>query len=191
MIWTILGISVAIVAVFCITVAELLVGKPMFEAYRPHLAIALGVAGAICWFIGRAIASRDTGEENAPRRFVLVDMRYWGPILVALGIITVFIRPLRFSETPKPSAVSKPAPKKPAEVVKQPEPTNAPVAKRPPVFPELKMQGVIYRATQPFVILNGQSYTIGDRLGDVHVRSIDRSSVMLELEGEMKVLTLN
>jgi hypothetical protein len=191
MIWTILGISVAILAMFCITVAETLVGKPMFENYRAHAAIALGVAGAICWFIGRAIAARDSQNEDAPRRFVLTDLRYWGPMLLALGITTVFIRPLRFDGQEKPTVVAKPAPKKLAEPPpKTPEPTIA-VVKTPLAFPPLKMQGVIYRETKPWVILNGQSYTVGDRLGPVLVRAIDRSSVMLELDGEMKVLTIN
>lgn len=192
MIWTILGISVAIVAVFCITVAETLVGKPMFENYRAHGAIALGIAGAVCWFIGRAMAARDGEQENGSRRFVLMDMRYWGPMLLALGIITVFIRPLRFIEHEKPTLVAKPAPKTQVELPpKPPEPTNAVIAKIPAVFPQLRLQGVIYREAKPWVILNGQSYTIGDRLGQVFVRAIDRSSVMLELDGETKVLTLN
>ena len=87
--------------------------------------------------------------------------------------------------------LAKLAPKKVEVVATKPEPTNAPVVKLAAVFPPLKMQGVIYRHTKPFVILNGQSYTIGDRLGGVVVRAIDRTSVKLELAGETKVLTLN
>ena len=71
-----------------------------------------------------------------------------------------------------------------------PEPT-APAPAKPATFPPLKIQGIIYRDTKPFVIINGESYTIGDQLGQVQVRAIERTSCMLELEGEFKVLTLN
>jgi type II secretory pathway component PulC len=73
--------------------------------------------------------------------------------------------------------------------VKKPEPP--PIVKAPPAFPKMKMQGVIFREAQPFVILNGESYTVGDHVGEVVVRAIDRTSVLLELEGQVKVLTIN
>jgi hypothetical protein len=187
MIWTILGISVAIVAVFCVTVAESLVGTPLFEQHRPHAALALALSGAIAWFIGRALASR---SENA-RRFLLCDLRYWGPMLLALGVITLFIRPLRHIEHSTPLQAAKPAPR-PVVVAKvEPPAAPQPAPAKPAVFPKMKMQGIIYREACPFVIINGASYTVGDQCGDVLVRAIDRESVMLEMAGEVKVLTLN
>lgn len=191
MIWTILGMSVAIVAAFCISVSETLVGHPAFEASRPYAAGALVVAGVISWFVGRTLATRRQ-QRQEESKFVLFDFRYWGPMFVALGVITLFIRPLRTQEI-KPVVASapakKPAPVAPAPVVKPPEP--APVAAKPVVFPPMKVQGVIFRQTAPYAIINGQSYTVGDHLGDVVVREIQRSSVMVELGGEVKVLPFN
>jgi hypothetical protein len=188
MIWTILGMSVAIVAAFCISVSEALVGHPVFEASRPFAAGGLVICGVIAWFVGRALdGKRRQRQEEA--KFVLFDFRYWGPMLVTLGIITLFIRQLRTEEAPKAVAVA--APKKAAPVLvvaKAPEPEPP---RKPIVFPQMKVQGVIIRQTSPYVIINGQSYTVGDHVGDVVVRAIERSGVMVELGGEMRTLTLN
>jgi hypothetical protein len=192
MIWTILGMSVAIVAFFCVSVSETLVGHPIFEMFRPYAAIVLGVAGIGGWFLGRALGARRR-VQNEEQRFVLFDLRYWGPMFVILGIITVFIRPLRTQESSKPLvAAPLPPPKKaePAVVVAN-VPVPPVVPPKPVTFPPLKIQGVIFGSSTPYAIINGQSYTVGDHLGDVVVRAIDRSSVMIELGGEMKVLTLN
>ena len=195
MIWTILGVSVAIVAVFCISVAETLVGKPLFEQNRHYVAAVLVAAGVAAWFVGRHLGDRRratanvlSDEETSSRSFVLLDLRYWGPMLLALGVITLFIRPLRAAPTVaaaprrEPPKVAVVAPPRAPEPVK----TNAPVR-----FPPLKMQGVIFREDHPFAIINGQSYTIGDHVGQVEIKSIDRSGVVLELSGQVKLLSLN
>jgi hypothetical protein len=54
----------------------------------------------------------------------------------------------------------------------------------------MKIQGVFYRETKPFVILNGQSYAIGDHVGPAIVRAIDRTGVTLDVDGAMKILTI-
>lgn len=188
MIWSILGISVAVLAVFSVTLAETLVGIPLFEAYRPHAAVGLGVVGAIAWFIGRTLASRRRSDSKS---FLLFDLRYWGPVLVAFGVITLFIRPLRHEKPAKPTPVAQPKPRPAAPVVAQKPVEPAPEPAKPAVFPPLKMQGVIFKESKPVAIINGQSYSVGDSLGgEVLVRAIQRDSVMLELAGEMKVLTV-
>jgi hypothetical protein len=194
MIWTILGISVAIVAVFCISVAETLVGTPGFEHHREYIAATLAAAGIGAWFIGRYLGRKhrvpetENAETVSANRFVLIDLRYWGPMLLVLGVITLFIRPLRQT---KEVASAAPAPvPKPVLVVEAPKP-ETPAPKGPVLFPTLKMQGVFFRETRPFAIINGHSYAVGDHVGDVIVKAIDRTSVMLELAGELKLLTLN
>ena len=193
MIWTILGFSVGIVAFFCIAVAETFVGKPIFEDHRLYIAGIFAAAGVAAWFVGRYLGAKrhvaedEEGEEpRITSRFVLFDLRYWGPMCLAFGIIVLFIRPLKAQ---KNEAVVPPrSPKaEPVAVVEAPEPAKPKV---PVTFPPLKIQGIIYREAQPFAIINGYSYTIGDQVGGVMVRAIDRSSVVLELAGEMKLLTL-
>jgi hypothetical protein len=184
---------VAIIAVFCISVAQLLVGTPIFEAYRFHAAAALAGAGIVAWFIGRKIGARQKAatEDEGPR-FVLFDLRYWGPMLLLLGVITLFIRQLH---TRVETQVAQ-APAAPKKIIVPPAPTPAPapepvVAKVPVIFPDLKIQGVFFRAQSPFAIINGDSYAVGDRIGEVEVKAIERESVMLELHGQFKMLTLN
>src|SRR5436190_12836791 len=98
MIWTILGLSVAIIAAFCVLLAELFVGKPMFENHREYVAGSLGACGVAAWVVGRVLFSRNHDTDNegeTSHKFILFDLRYWGPMLVALGVITLFIRPLK------------------------------------------------------------------------------------------------
>jgi hypothetical protein len=195
MIWTILGVSVAIVAVFCISVAETLVGKPIFEGNRHYIAAVLVVAGVAAWFVGRHLGDRrrtttnvlSDEEESGSRSFVLLDLRYWGPMLLVLGVITLFIRPLRSA----PVAAAAPRREPPKVAIVTPPRAPEPVKKAPVRFPPLKMQGVIFRETQPFAIINGESYTIGDHVGEVQIKAIDRTGVVLELSGEVKLLSLN
>jgi hypothetical protein len=188
MIWTILGVSVAVLAVFSISVAEMLVGKPIFENNREYIAGGLAAAGVVAYFIGRVLESRRAAaaSDQASHRFLLFDLRYWGPMLLALGIITLFIRPLRHAKIEQIYTAAKNVPQK--VLAREIEPEK-PVA--PAVFPDLKIQGVIYRNERPVAIINGDSYSVGDRLGNVIVKSIDRRSVLLEMGTEVRLLTLN
>jgi hypothetical protein len=194
MIWTILGVSVAILAFFCISVAETLVGKPIFENNRAYLALVLGAAGVAAWFLGRHLArgrqnSNAEGEEADSKQFVLLDLRYWGPMFLALGMITLFIRPLRSKKNEEVHLPPPPPPKPVAivEVPAQPQPrTNAPV-----IFPRLKMQAVFLEESQPSTIIDGQSYGVGDHVGKATIKAISRAGVTLELDGEVRLLTFN
>ena len=49
----------------------------------------------------------------------------------------------------------------------------------------------MFGSAAPFAIINGNSYTVGDRLGNVTVRAIDRATVVVELGGELKTLRVN
>ena len=193
MIWTILGFSVGILAIFCIAVAETIVGKSVFELNRMYIAGVFVVAGVAAWFIGRHLGGKkriENEEEGVTARFVLFDLRYWGPMLVILGIITLFIRPLRQEKAEVANAAARPPVKKVVEAVVPPPQPEPPRPKLPVSFPELKMQGLFLNEKVPYAIINGQSYAVGDHLGDITIKAIDRTGVMLELSGEMKMLTL-
>jgi hypothetical protein len=197
MIRIILGFSVALIALFCFAVAGLVAGRPAFEVCRPYLAGGMTVAGVAAWFFGRIPSKR---REVDPRdlddnsgEFSLRDLRYWGPMLVILGVITLFIWPLQKpSQADRPVAVA--APKKMVVAV-APIPSPKPSASKraPVVFPVLKMQGVIMENDGAFAIINGRSYTVGDHVagGNVVVKTIEPQSVAVELDGQIKELTLN
>jgi hypothetical protein len=196
MIWTILGVSVAIVAVFCISVAETLLGKAVFENHRQYIALAFGAFGVVTFCIGlRLKGKRRAGQKENPddaelsKNFILLDLRYWGPMLLVLGAITLFIRPLKQTKVEQVVAVAKPAAKE--IVVQAPKPApEISKPKAPVAFPALKMQGVILGEERTIAIINGRSYSVGDHVGNVVIASINREGVVLELDGELKSLTL-
>ena len=104
--------------------AGLLAGKPAFEACRPYIAAAMTVIGVAAWFFGRVTSRRAMLSRNAEEdedTFSLRDLRYWGPMLVILGVITLFIWPL--GTPPADQAAVAPAPKK---VVRQTIPHPSP-----------------------------------------------------------------
>jgi hypothetical protein len=198
MIRIILGGSVALIALFCFAVAGLLAGKPAFEVCRPYLAGGLTAAGVAAWFFGRFSSKRRQVEPRAldddSGEFSLRDLRYWGPMLVILGVITLFIWPLQKpTENIRPLAAV--APKKiVAAVAPTPAPKRQPVSPSIPVkFPALKIQGIIMEDDSAFAIINGRSYAVGDHVagGDVVVKAIERHSVAVELKGQIRELTLN
>jgi len=195
MIWTVLGISVGIVALFCIASSEMLLGHPLIEKYRYETAAAFVVAGIIAWFAGRhrnrkrRMLAEEGEDEKAPRTFILFDLRYWGPMLLALGCITLFIRPVqRLANEPRPVA-TKPRQKN-AVAAAIPIETAKPGVKPPVTFPRLKLQGLFYREDRPFAIIEGHSFTVGDHIGGVEIKSIGRSRVVIELSGEVRFLDL-
>lgn len=188
MIWTILGVSVAVVAVFCVSVAELLVGHPIFELHREYIAGALVLGGVAAWFVGRYLAQRrkdDTDEST--RLFVLFDLRYWGPMLVVLGVITLFIQTIALKAQPRIEA-AKPVEKsveKKIEVVAEPAKPAGPVT-----FPPLHIKGLIIHPGSAIAIIDGGSYSVGDRVGDVTVKEITRAGVTVEKLGQSKLISL-
>ena len=191
MIWTILGVSVAIVAFFCVSVAELLVGHPVFERSRGYIAAVFAVSGIFAWFLGRFLGRKRLAHksEDEAKVFVLFDLRYWGPMFLALGVITLFIDTIKLRETNTGlAAAPAPPPKKAEPVVAVVEPPPTP--KLPVDFPPLKVQGIIFRENYSSVILNGRSYEQGDMVGDMMVKEITRETVKLEKSGEEKLFFL-
>ena len=190
MIWTILGVSVAIVAFFCVSVAELLVGHPIFERSRGYIAAIFAALGIAAWFLGRFLARKRLANksEDEARIFVLFDLRYWGPMFLALGVITLFIDTIKLRETNTGLAAAPPPPKKAEPVVAGAEPPPTP--RMSVDFPPLKVQGIIFRENNSSVILNGRPYELGDMVGDMTVKGITRDTVKLEKSGEERLFFL-
>src|SRR5690349_21263069 len=103
-IWSLLGVSVAIVATFCIVMTEVFQDNRYYEAYRWHACGFLIVSGVFVWAIGSYILGKrkkqaseqalpaqqeqpsggeedsEAAEEAGP--FFLFSPLYWGPVLV-------------------------------------------------------------------------------------------------------------
>jgi hypothetical protein len=184
-----------VIAVFSFSVASVLAGQPWFETVRPYAAGGFVAAGVVVWFLGRALGRKkprsvqEADDEGSD--FSLLDFRYWGPILFVCGVITVFIRPLQRPSESKPLIAAVPKKMVPIAVASTPPPKPVPPVKAPTVFPPLRLQGVLIRDGSSFVIINGGSYTVGDHIGEVTVRSIEGERAVVEMGGQIKLLTLN
>ena len=103
--WGRLGISVAIVAMFCIVMTEFLQHTAYYESYRWHMCGIFVAAGISMGLIGRRLNDRwrkahqllgkrdefsdATEEEQLPTDpFLLVNVAYWGLMLIVLGVTT-------------------------------------------------------------------------------------------------------
>src|SRR3989442_1222155 len=108
--WGRLGISVAIVAMFCIVMTEFFQSTAYYESYRWHTCGMFVAAGIALGLVGRRLNERwrkaqqllakpdefsDQSEEEAAARnpFLLVNVAYWGLMLIVLGITIIFITP--------------------------------------------------------------------------------------------------
>jgi hypothetical protein len=102
--------------------------------------------------------------------------------------------PLQPSPLPvhPPPAAMDPVP--PAEIPVSVAPVPPEVASSAPPemsFPELKLQGIFFRLKNPSVLINGKTVTDGDNLDGVTVLKIERQSVLVEWNGETKVLRMD
>ncbi|HOW64959.1 MAG TPA: hypothetical protein P5186_17645 [Candidatus Paceibacterota bacterium] len=68
------------------------------------------------------------------------------------------------------------------------KPTSTTVS--PASFPELKLQGIYFRMSNPSVLINGHNLHVGDAISGVRVVKIERQSVTVEMAGQKKVLVL-
>ena len=211
-IWGRLGISVTIVAAFCIIMTEVFQSTSYYESYKWFICATFLVLGCIIWVAGRFLhrpssekevqqnqsgTAEETAEETSQPSGLpmLLNLRYWGAMMILFGIIIVFIVPYKESVARPVAARTNATPK----ATPPPSITNAPVAVaiQPPspptstnVFPSLKLQGVIFRQPDPSVLINGRTYFIGDRVEEAEVVAIQEDRATVSWNGQLRVLIL-
>jgi hypothetical protein len=192
-IWTRLGISVALAALFYIAVAEMLQDKHVYEVHKWRFCIGFVVAGIALFFVGswlnrRTRARYQAGQATLPEQerdydpaqgepFMLFNLAYWGVMFVIFsGIIVVVVPTPRAEEKPK------------AEVAVRS--TNKPVQfPAPPTNPPaLKLQGVTIRDATRSALINGRTYFIGNMVGEAKVIAIETNHAILDWRGTQLVL---
>jgi hypothetical protein len=205
--WTRLGISVALLGMFCILCSELMLSDGFYDTNRTRIAAAMAVLGIVLFFFGRAanqrqaqrlkdeIARLPPEEQEALQAeggtFILANLAFWGSMLVAFALVVLFI-PARVSSAPKVEA------RAPAPVKKKAEPpllTNAPpvpsaLKTNAFVFPSFKLQGITQRGPQSSALINGQTYFVGENIGPVKLVSIFPNSIVVEANGAMRSINL-
>src|SRR5687767_3998595 len=138
-IWTRLGISVALAALFYIAVAEMLQDKLVYEAHKWRFCIGLLVAGVVLFFVGSWFNRRMKSRYNAAQQalpeqerdydpaqgepFMLFNLAYWGIMFVIFSAILVVIVPTpRAEEKPKAEVAARTT-NKPVQLPPAPPPT--------------------------------------------------------------------
>lgn len=198
-IWGRLGISVAFVAMFTIVMTEILQERAFYQVYRWAICAGLLAMGTFLLvlggFVNRKIREGLRDDPEGPKGpFLLVNLQYWGLMLTVFGVIVIFIVPFSKAEAQE----TRPAPKKEKEVRKvialaptnEMPPPPAPVIARSVVFPEVRVQGIVYRGERSSALLNGRTYFVGDQVEDIKVIAIGETNVVLERAGQQKVLQL-
>ena len=93
---------------------------------------------------------------------------------------------------PSPPAKPELAPAPPpVGVVSVPATTNNALPPAAPVESQPKLQGIIFNASRPLAIVNGKTVNVGDRVGDLLVKQILKSSVIVQRpDGSPMTLTI-
>jgi hypothetical protein len=107
-IWSGLGFLVAVIAFIAVLLSEYVLeavfkDQNYYQAHGWPKLLGLWVAGAIVWFLGnylnrkqgRTLIDKATGEEvqvKPNHALFFIRMEYWGPILLILGLIFLFIK---------------------------------------------------------------------------------------------------
>jgi hypothetical protein len=199
-IWGRLGISVAIVSMFAIVMTEVLQDKAFYQVYRWAICAVLLAMGVFLLVVGRFVnakirESHRNELEGPSGPFLLVNLEYWGLMLTIFGVIVIFIVPYKTVEARESkAAISKPTVAKkipPPATNEAPQPVPVAVTPmKPVVFPELKLQGIVYKQTNPSALINGRTYFVGDSIGETKLISITETNAVVELHGQRRELQL-
>ena len=193
-----LGFSITLVVLLTVAGNEALQRIEFFRQHFRIFTLVLALVGFLIWIIGRFITKREndeslqsqtslqTASEEHPLS-VFTDPRYLSIILMISAGAIYLIASLWY-EMPTPQIHSESRPKRVIPAI--PAKTNvvSPVPVSPVVFPQLKLQGLAYNSTKSTAVVNGYTFGIGERIGDVRVVAIGMSSVTVEMAGRQRVI---
>ena len=204
-IWSKLGISVALVATFCIVMLEVFQDKSYYDSYKWYGCGVFLASGVVLTFVGRALnqarrrrylemrsndpeESQDKEEEDGTdpsQPFLLANVAYWGVMLITFGIIVIFIVPT-YNKQPTVAA------REPQKTNTAAAPTNTPVVvvtnTPPPQPPRIKLQGIVFRKPDASVLIGGRTYFIGDTFEEAELIQIDPKSATFNWRGQRIVV---
>jgi len=196
----VLGLSVALVAAFCIATTFIVTRVPFLAGLRYHFAAGWGATALALLAVAshrklistKALPSDPPGndaiEESEPRqRDAHARLGYWGVMAAVFAGISYFMTPwedLRANaRTPPPPEI-------------RPKPTNEPsdtikLVRDP--FEELrglKLRGVTLQGQRSCALLNDKTYFLGETVAGATLTKIDSSMVTFERDGQKLELQL-
>ena len=169
---------------FFIAISEGLRDRVFYELHRWAICIGLFVMGVFLLAVGRfvnaGIRESRRGDLEAPAGpFLLVNLEYWGLMLTVFGVIVAIIIPTRRVVAREGRASTNVAKK-----------VETPLTNPPVVFPELKLQGLVFREGNSSALINGRTYFVGDLIREAKLISVTESNVTLELRGQQRSFRL-
>jgi hypothetical protein len=100
------------------------------------------------------------------------------------------LEPVAVPAAPAP-VIAPPAEPAKAEPVAEPVKNDEPAPAAQIVWPELKLTGIAQNGSQSIAILNGKMLIAGRKLGEVLVKEVHETDVIVEYLGERRVLYIN
>ena len=185
------GMTLVVVALAAGAGAEYLVGHPMFETHRLLLAAGLSGVGLLLLLLGMVVASRRRTKKLPPPAALvrLLELRHWGVLAMLLGVLTFNFETWAIAE--RWHLVRSRLAQNPEIVLaREPAETNQVAVAVPVIFPTVKIQGIIYKKDQPVAFIKGESYGIGDFVGEALVKEITRDGLVLQLSNEVKTIRM-
>jgi len=211
--WTRLGVSVALSTGFYLFMTGYLQRTAYFETHKWQCAIGFIGAGVFLLMTGQIFQGKassqpqSTGSHTARYRAGGVwsdpagsgsgffSLRYCGLMLILFGVITVVgtsstratvVAGTRHMTMGRTNRSPSKAPPQSARTTASRWPTRS--SKRSDGA--LRLQGIIYRQSNPSAIINGQPIFIGEKIAGAKVVAITMSSVTLDVGGNEQVLAL-
>ena len=182
-----------LVALFCAAVAEHLVGQPVFDTNRPVFAAGLGAFGVLVIFVGVLAAKRRLNKRLPdPGKLVeFLEPRFWGGVILLLGILTFNFQSwgldVRWFElrARMDGQVQVVQAREPAEPEKSEKPAPKPVS-----TPAIKIQGIIFKQEHPVVLIDGESYSVGESVDDAVIKEITREGIVVQIGRETRLIRM-
>src|SRR6266446_9298716 len=186
-IWTRLVLLLVILAIFCYIASEVFKAHPELYPHKKVIAGSLAGAGTLLWLIGKVHGSSAESGDTTRKSGGVFTLRFSGSLLAGCGaVVSNIIIVSQLIASPQ-SMLRVAAAQHLPNFIRKGATADRP---RTGANGPLKVQGIFYRERDPSAIINGQSVSVGDRIGAARVVAIERQSVTVEIAQERKVLSL-
>jgi len=186
-IWTRLVLLLVILAIFCYIASEVFKAHPELYPHKKVIAGSLAGVGTLLWLIGKVHGSSAESGDTTRKSGGVFTLRFSGSLLAGCGTVgsNILIVSQLIASAQNLLRVAA-AQHLPNFIRKGSAADHSHSGPKGP----LKVQGIFYRERDPSAIINGQSVSVGDRIGAARVVAIERQSVTVEIAQERKVLSL-